>query len=116
MSDVRQTTRQTPSGAGKALAPEGVSAFAQREGWRVDPAHFVGGAEVVAPPLGSASSEFDVIQEPYVAPLPAAPLRTDLPLGDPLLQARQIAEHLQHRYADLERREQRLNTQLADLD
>ncbi|MDB5339095.1 MAG: hypothetical protein JWN70_4714 [Planctomycetaceae bacterium] len=116
MSDVRQTTRQTPSSGGIHPAPEGVSAFAQREGWRVDPAHPLSGSESVAPPLGPAGSEYDVIQEPYVAPTSAAPLRTDLPLGDPLLQARQIAEHLQHRYADLERREQRLNVQLADLD
>lgn len=116
MSDVRQTTRQTPSSAGNAPAPEGVAAFAQREGWRVDPPHPLGGSESVAAPVAPAGAEYDVIQEPFVAPVSAAPLRTDLPLGDPLLQARQIAEHLQLRYADLERREQRLNVQLADLD
>ncbi|MES2788703.1 MAG: hypothetical protein V4719_03705 [Planctomycetota bacterium] len=116
MSDVRQPTRQTPTSAGNHPAPGGVSAFAQREGWRVDPPHPVSGTESVAAPAGVASSEFDVIQEPYVAPISAQALRTDLPLGDPLLQARQIAEHLQHRYADLERREKRLNVQLADLD
>ena len=116
MSDVRQTTRQTPSSAGNPPAPEGVSAFAQREGWRVDPPHPLAGSETVVPPQGTAGAEFDVIQEPYAAPVSAGPLRTDLPLGDPLLQARQIAEHLQFRYADLERREQRLNVQLADLD
>jgi hypothetical protein len=116
MSDVRQTTRQTPSSGGIHPALDGVSAFAHREGWRVDPPHPLSSSESVAPPLGRAGDEYDVIQEPYAAPVSAAPLRTDLPLGDPLLQARQIAEHLQHRYADLERREQRLNTQLADLD
>ena len=63
--------------------PEGVSAFTQREGWRVDPAHPLSGSESVVPPTGPALAEYDVIQEPYVAPVSAAPLRTDLPLGDP---------------------------------
>ena len=116
MSDVRQTARHAPSPAEGNHASEGVGTFAHRDGLRVDPPHMLGGTDSVSPPAGALGSEFDVIQEPFQAPVSPAALRTDLPLADPLSQARQIAEYLQHRYADLHRREQRLNTQLADLD
>lgn len=116
MSDVRQTTRTTPSSAGMHSAPEGAGSFAPRDGLRFDPPHELGGTDAVSPPIDPAAPEYDVIQEPFVAPSSAGTLRTDDLLGDPLLQARQIAEHLQQRYADLNRREQRLNSQLADFD
>lgn len=116
MSDVRQTNRIMPLSAGSAPAPEGGAAFTHREGWRVDPPHALGGSDIVEPPVDPQVTEYDVIQEPYAAPLPASDLRTDHLLGDPLLQARQIAEHLQSRYADMQRRELRLNAQLSELD
>lgn len=116
MSDVRQTNQTSPSSAGTQPAPEGGRSFAPRDGLRFDPPHQLGDTDTVSPPIDPTAPEYDVIQEPYVAPSSAGTLRTDEILGDPLLQARQIAEHLQQRYADLNRREQRLNTQLADFD
>lgn len=116
MSDVRQTTRHTSTPAEGIHASEGVGAFAHRDGLRVDAPHILGGMDAVTPPSGPLGSEFDVIQEPFQAPVSPAALRTDLPLADPLSQARQIAEYLHERYSDLHRREQRLNSQLADLD
>ncbi len=116
MSDVRQTTRNPATSTGSVPLPEGVGPFVQRDGWRVDPPHQLAGADTVAPPIEAAALEYDVIQEPLIARHSAGSVRTDDLIGDPLLQARQIAEHLQQRYADLHRREQQLNIQLADLD
>lgn len=116
MSDVRQTIRNPSTSAGNYPAPGGGGSFAPRDGFRVDPPHQLAGADTVAPPIDSTPLEYDVIQEPLVAPYSAGAVRTDDLIGNPVLQAQQIAEHLQQRYADLHRREQRLHVQLADLD
>lgn len=116
MSDVRQTPRPTSSSPGKSPVPDTAAAFAHPDGWRLDVAHPMSGTDAVLPPIDPGAVEYDVIQEPYVAPSTSGALRTDHFLGNPLLQARQIAEHLQHRYADLQRRENRLNTLLAEVD
>lgn len=116
MSDVRQTTRTTISSTGKDPEPDNAAAFAQPDGWRVDSPHPLSNTDAVLPQTDPGADEYDVIQEPYPASGSGAPVRTDHYLGDPLLQARQIAEHLQYRYADLQRRETRLNTQLGEVD
>lgn len=116
MSDVRQTTRAGTSSEGQEPAPEVARPFAHRDGWRVDPPHQLGDADAVESSADPRTHEYDVIQEPLAAPLSSRSVRTDDLIGDPILQARQIAEHLQLRYSDLHRREQRLNVQLADLD
>lgn len=134
MSDLRhgeQPAVTPPAGASIHRNP---GSFDVRGGLRMDPPHpfgtpTVGSADESLPdtPESSAElpasfqpefqSEYDVVEEPHPStPTTAAAYQTQFPYGDPLLQARQIAEHLQKRYSELQRREQRLNAQLSQLD
>lgn len=142
MSDRPAPPRITPLNRGVIPEqPPRAAGTRLREGMRVDPPHQFGDPPVPVPTGARPVVEYDIVEEPVVEPArpvptrsesvrsgPARPLpvtseqyqsgayRTESPSGDPLLQARQIAEHLQKRYADLHRREQRLNSQLSELD
>jgi hypothetical protein len=128
MSDIRDTQNSTSPVSAAAFPFNGARAFEAGDGMRVDPPHQFG-AESTATSTGTLpprpystderheqpSAEYDVVGEPVSESTAHSP-QPRFPYGDPLLQARQIAEHLQKRYAELEHRERRLTAQLAQLD
>lgn len=129
MSDLRNPHYQPAQATVPSPLP-GVSGTVEvREGLRVDPPHQFGvdtapspAGGLPPPPVSEFDSSsdsnggYDVVGEPFPDSAAGRSPQARFPYGDPLLQARQIAEHLQKRYAELEHRERRLTAQLAQLD
>lgn len=134
MSDLRSFEDSTAATADAIDAPVATDGSEGRDGLRVDPPHHFGvdpsaatSGTLPPPPerhqsrysaeqFDESNADYDVVHEPASDSLGSKGSASRFPYGDPLLQARQIAEHLQKRYSELEHRERRLATQLTLLD
>jgi hypothetical protein len=134
MSDLRNSDDSTAATADALDAPVAMEGSEVRDGLRVDPPHHFGvepsastSGTLPPPPerhqsrfapdkFEESNYEYDIVGEPVSESSGSKGGASRCPYGDPLLQARQIAEHLQKRYSELEHRERRLATQLTLLD
>lgn len=110
MSEVRQTTPATAANSSSSQETSHGQMLPHAPGWRLDQAHPLATA-VEAP--ASAATSLDVVETP--TPRIDAPEVQQTP-EELLAQARELSAYVDDKYLDLQRREQRLQIQLAEMD